>query len=192
MFDFQDFYDWAAIQLPNDCKVVEVGVANGDSALYMAKKLKELGKNFTLYMVDDFSYGKMDQLNTLWRNVADSGLHKHIEIIPKDSREAAKMFNGNSLHMVFLDSSHQYKETKESLKAWYYPLTHEAIFGGHDYDLYKGVKKAVDEVVPEFATREAIPDQQDFTEVRILHHLKTPNNCGVFHFQKLFWLNLNE
>ena len=43
MFDFYDFYDRIAKELPNDCKVCEVGVADGISALYLAKKLNELG-----------------------------------------------------------------------------------------------------------------------------------------------------
>lgn len=191
MFDFKEFYDWAAAVVPNDCKLVEVGAATGDSGIYLAKKLKELGKNFTLYLVDDMSYGGMDQLNDLWRNVADSGLHKNIQIIPKDSREAAKMFNGNSVHMVFLDSSHQYQETKESLIAWYYPLTHEGIMGGHDYDLYPEVKKAVNEIVPEFSLRDPIPDQQSFAPVKILHTMGTENKYGLYYFIKRFWLNLN-
>jgi len=192
MFDFSEYYDWVAKQMPNECRVVEIGNANGDSALYLCDKLHKLGKAFKMYMVDNMDYGGMNQLNELWRNVADSGWHRQIEIIPKDSREAAKMFNGESIDFCFLDSSHEFQETKESILAWFPAIKHEGYMGGHDFYLYPQVRAAVEEVVPDFQTRDEIPDQQTFQPERILHIIPTAKEYGVWSFQKRFWLKLNE
>lgn len=194
MFDFSEWYDRIAKELPNDCKIAEIGVANGDSALYLAKRLNELGKSFTLYMIDSLDYGGNIQLCQIYENIIASGLGGDIKVIPKDSIEASKDFNDGELDFIFLDSSHQYKETKESIKLWYPKLKDGSILSGHDYYLYDGVKKAVDELIPETFQRETIETEEQFQEFepeQFRHIQQTNNGYGLWYCIKDFYKTLN-
>ena len=191
MFDFSHFYDRIAKELPNDCKVCEVGVADGDSALFLAEKLHHYGKKFKLYMIDDMDYGQYNQMKKIYENIIKSGFGQFIEVIPKDSVEASKDFNDGYLDFIFLDSSHQYQETKDSIKSWFPKLKDEGIFSGHDYELYKGVKDAVDELIPKTFLRTDIPDRV-FDVETILHTEETTKGYGLFWFKKQWYLKLNK
>lgn len=191
MFDFASFYYKIAQELPNNCKVCEVGVADGDSALYLAKCLHSIGKDFTLYMVDNLDYGKYIQLCTIYENIIKSGLGEHIKVVPKDSIEASKDFNDGELDFLFLDSSHQYNETFQSIKAWYPKIKDEGIFSGHDYYLYEGVRNAVNELIPTHFKRTDIPDRE-FDYEQVLHIEQTEKNYGLFWVRKQWYLQLNK
>jgi hypothetical protein len=184
MFDFMPFYDRMANQLKNNAVIVEVGVANGASAIYLANRMREKGKSFKMHFVDNMDYGGMDQMNTIWRNIAEHQLQDFVEVIPLDSIEASKKFNGHSIDFLFLDSSHQYKETYQSIQSWYPKIIDEGIFAGHDYYEYKGVRKAVDELIPEDFTQEGRKTEG------VLHVENTNNNCGLFWFKKEWYINL--
>ena len=192
MFDFKSFYNRIAEQLPNDCNLVECGVADGDSALYMAKRLHELGKTFKLYMVDNLDYGGVNQLCTIYENIILSGLGKYIKVIPVGSVEASEMFNDDSLNFVFLDSSHEYSETKKEIIKWYPKLKDDCILAGHDFysEENPGVQKAVVEMIPHIITRPPInkPDQQQtFKPEQLLFTEDTERGNGVWHLTKRFW-----
>lgn len=193
MFDFSTFYDSIAKLMPSPCVLVEVGVANGDSALYLANKLNELNKDFKLYMVDNLDYGGVLQLKQIYENIIKSGLGHRIDVIPFGSLKAAKMFNGDSLDFVYLDSSHEYKETRQSIKAWYSKLRDEAIFAGHDFDSYEPVRKAVTELLPEKIKRATIdkPDHfQEFEEEQFLFTEPTTNGNGLWYIRKKFYYSI--
>lgn len=195
MFDFSNFYDRVAKELPNDCKVAEIGIADGISALYLAEKLNGLGKKFTLYMIDNMDYGGYIQLCTIYENIIKSGLGGSIKVVPKDSIEASKDFNEGELNFIFLDSSHEYIETRESIKAWYPKLKDGSILSGHDYYLYEGVKKAVDELIPETFQRETIDTEEQFQEFepeQFKHIQQTNNGYGLWYCIKDFYKTLNN
>lgn len=194
MCDFKSFYDWAAKDLPQICKVVEVGNADGFSAIYLAEKLSEYGKNFRLYMVDNMGYGGYNQMKTLYENIYYSDFFEQIEIIPADSVKASKMFNGDSLDFVFLDSSHTYGSTIREIKAWYPKLKDQSILSGHDYlsEENTGVRKAVDELLPQTIKRKTIDNKklghyQEFAPEQLLHTFDTTKNLGVWYCRKRFY-----
>lgn len=191
MFDFRQFYDRIAEQMPDNCKVAEIGVADGESALYLAWKLNQLGKNFTLYMVDNLDYGGYIQLCKIYENIIASGLGGNIKVVPKDSIEASKDFNDGELDFLFLDSSHEYQETKDSIKAWYPKIKDEGIFSGHDFHLYEGVRHAVGELIPTHFKRTDIPDRE-FDYEQVLHIEQTEKNYGLFWMRKQWYLSLNK
>lgn len=191
MFDYYEYYDRIAEELPINSIICEVGSGDGISALYLAKKLYELNKSFKLYMVDDMSYGGYLQMRTIYENIIKSGLGEYIQVIPKDSLEAATLFNGEYLDFCFIDSSHQYQETKDSIRAWFCVLKSGGILAGHDYFLYSdSVKKAVDELVPVTFTRPQL-DETVFAEEDILEVIPTEKNYGIWSFQKRWYLKLN-
>lgn len=190
MFDFARFYDRVASELPHDCRVCEVGIADGESALYLANSLHVLGKRFKMYMVDNMDYGKYNQMKTIYENIIKSGLGEYIEVIPEDSIAASKLFNDNYLDFVFVDTSHEYEETKDSIRAWYPKLKDERILGGHDYNLYEGVKKAVEEVIPRRITRNDIADRI-FEPEDFLENETTDNGYGLWWCKKDFYKKIN-
>jgi cephalosporin hydroxylase len=192
MFDFKEFYNRIAEQLPNNCKIVEVGVADGASALYLAKRLDILGKEFKLYMVDSMGYGGYNQMKTIYQNIFARGVFEDVEVIPYDSVEASKMFNDDSLDFVFLDSSHAYEETKKELYAWYGKLKDDCILAGHDFysEETPGVQKAVIEIIPHIITRPPInkPDQQQtFEPEQLLFTEQTERGNGIWMLKKRFY-----
>lgn len=190
MFDFDKYYDKVAEQLPDNSICVEVGIANAESIIYLAKKLKSLGKKFTLYGVDDMSYGSYNQMNDIFRNIYNAGVFDCITVIPKDSIEASKDFNDNSLDFVFLDSSHLYEPTKQEIMAWYPKLKDGCLLAGHDFFGHDEVNRAVREMIPEKIKRETInkPDQyQEFDEEVFLRTYQTTEKFGVWECVKNFY-----
>jgi len=190
MFDFSDFYSRIANQLPNNCKVAEIGVADGHSSLFLAKELHKLGKSFKLYMIDNMDYGQYEQMKTIYTNIIKSGLGEFIEVIPYDSVTASNMFNDGYFHFLYLDSSHEYQETKDSLLAWYPKLLDNAIFAGHDF-YCSDVNKAVKEVVPNIIVRNDI-EGRVFEPEQFLFEENTNNGYGIFYFIKDFYKKLNK
>jgi hypothetical protein len=190
MFDFSHFYDKIAQDLPNNCKICEIGVADGHSALYLAERLHYYGKNFKLYMVDNMDYGKYEQIKTIYTNIIKSGLGEFIEVIPYDSITASKKFNDGYLDFLFLDSSHEYQETKDSIVSWYPKLKDLCIFSGHDFYCDE-VNLAVKELVPKFIVRTDIPER-NFDAEQFLFEEDTTNGYGIFYFTKDFYKKLNK
>jgi cephalosporin hydroxylase len=190
MFDFPHFYQRIAKELPDDCKICEVGVADGDSALFLAQELNRLGKKFKLYMVDNMDYGKYLQMKTIYQNIIKSGLGEFIEVVPFGSLEAAEMFNDGYLDFCYIDSSHTYEETKKEIRAWYPKVKDEYILAGHDYNADE-VRRAVEEVVPKVFVRDDIGDRS-FNPENVLQSEDTLNNFGVWFFRKQWYLKLNK
>jgi cephalosporin hydroxylase len=190
MFDFQQFYQRIAKELPNNCKVCEVGVANGDSAIYLAQEINRLGKKFKLYMVDNMDYGGYLQMKTIYQNIIKSGLGEFIEVVPFESLEAVKLFNDGYFDFCYIDSSHTYEETKKEIRAWYPKVKDENILSGHDYNAPE-VRQAVDEVVPKVFVRDEL-NGQSFNPENILHSEDTLNEWGLWWFRKQWYLKLNK
>lgn len=147
MFDFREYYDRVAEQLPYDTKIAEVGVGDGASAIYLAEKLHSLNKSFHLRMIDNLDYGKTDQLKTIMDNVRGSGLSDYIEIVPIDSLNASLKYPDNYFDFVFIDSGHTYELTKAEIRLWIRKVKDGGILAGHDYEGHAEVKQAVDETV---------------------------------------------
>lgn len=194
LFDFASFYDKMALEMPDNCKVIEVGVSEGTSSLYLANKLKEFGKTFTLYMVDNLAYGGKKQLYEIIKNVINSGFPDSIEIMPEDSLNASCKFNDNSIDMVFLDSSHEYSQTKAEILLWQRKVKSNGYVCGHDYFSGEnpGVKLAVDEIIPKEITREPIIEQEQYFEPeQLLYTETTTRGNGIWYFKNMFYTRLN-
>lgn len=67
------------------------------------------------------------------------------------SVEAVKRFKDSSLDWIFIDANHEYEYIKENLELWAPKVKKGGLVSGHDYGSkkYFGIKKAVDEFVPE-------------------------------------------
>lgn len=190
MFDFKSFYSKIASQLVNDCHIVECGVANCDSVIFLAKELLRLGKKFTIYAVDNMDYGGFIQMKDCYQNLIKSGVAEYVEIVPKESLMAANDFNDGFLDFVFIDSSHSYPETKHEILKWFPKVKDGGILAGHDYNTSE-VQLSVLETIPLYFKRTDIPDRE-FEEEKILHTEDTTNGWGLFWVQKQWYLKLND
>lgn len=192
MVDYEGFYDRIAAELPNDSRIAEVGVANGRSAIYLGERLRDLGKSFTLYMIDSLAYGQTEQLTDIISNVQKSGLGESIVIMPIDSLNATLKFNDNSLHFCFLDSSHTYECTKAEIRLWWQKVSFGSILAGHDFNEQegKGVSDAVNELLPREILRPPIPGQQDFEPEPFLEVVNTTKGLGVWAVRKQWYYHI--
>lgn len=191
MFDFSHYYDWIAEWLPPGCRVAEIGIADGDSVIHLAKRLLQHNKTFKIYAVDNMQYGGYIQMKTIYENLIKHGVAQYVEVIPKDSLEAAKDFNDGYLDFCFIDSSHEYLQTKKEIPVWYDKVKDLGIISGHDYYLYHNdVGRAVDELIPETIVRNDIPGRI-FEPEQFLHITKTQRDYGIWWCQKDFYKKLN-
>ena len=73
MFDFASYYDMVAERLPDNCKIAEVGIANGKSAIYLAEKILSLGKKIDRFvLIDSMQYGGNVQIQTIVNHLVKS------------------------------------------------------------------------------------------------------------------------
>lgn len=150
MFDFRTYYDMIAQQLPNGCRVCEVGLANGKSFIYLAEALLNQGKTWERMIgIDNCDYGSKNQANEITNNLLRAGI-PNIEFWDSSSLDASCKFPDGYLDFVFLDSSHAYSQTKAEVRLWIKKMKGGGILAGHDYVSVENpdVKQAIDEVVP--------------------------------------------
>lgn len=191
LFDFSEYYDRVALDLPDNCIIAEVGVATGASALYLAQRLHDLGKKFTLYMIDDMGYGGVNQSIILQKNILQSGLGESIELVWMDSLNASCRFPDSHFDFVFLDSSHTYEQTKAEIKVWYSKLKEGCLLSGHDFTSIENpeVAMAVNEIIPTTFTRAPeMASWQFFQPERILFTEQTTDGNGIWKvYKKFYW-----
>jgi len=149
MFDFSSFYQRIAEALPNNCRVVECGIANGKSMIYLAEAILNAGKTFERFIaVDNLDYGGRNQRNDIVRNLIGSGLGNKIEFFDISSLDASCKFPDEYLDFVFLDSSHEYNQSRSEIVLWMKKIKHGGTLAGHDFFGHPEVKSAVVEMIP--------------------------------------------
>ena len=119
MFDFHEFYQRTARDMPDGAVIAEVGVAEGASAIFLAESLLNYRKSFTFHFIDSLDYGHEEQLRTLMKNVGAAGLGGLVEIIPRSSADAAARAPDYHYDFVFIDDSHETEQTKADITLWY-------------------------------------------------------------------------
>lgn len=170
MCDFRDYYREVAKSLPNKSRIVEVGVADGHSAIFLAETLTDLGKEFEMYLVESMDYGGDEQANTIIKNIIRSGL-KNITLIQSGSLDASCKWPDGWAHFVFIDASHLYEETKADIRLWIRKVVDGGVLAGHDYNA-EAVNRAVHEVFAQ--------------DIERLNVIKTDKDYGVWEMVKQF------
>lgn len=143
--------------------VVEIGSWKGRSAHAIASGILDSGTPKKFSCIDTFKGAVTnpkqseraeveDVLSEFKKNLKDFD----VEVIVGDSAKSSSQFEDGSVDFVFLDANHDYEFAIEDIKSWLPKLKKDALMTGHDYkDGYKGVKRAVDEVL---ANVETFPD----------------------------------
>jgi predicted O-methyltransferase YrrM len=153
------YYQSVAESMPEDATLVEIGVWQGRSSIYMAEALKEIGKPAKFYLVDSFDGGKLladiaatlekPLLSILRDHIAAAGVVDQITaIIDKSSINASQQFADQSIDFAFIDADHDYASVRQDLTAWWPKIKPGGILAGHDYGTcWEGVTHAVNEFV---------------------------------------------
>ncbi len=145
-------YRDSVVQLIGDysCRrVAEVGVLRA----VLAKAVQEACQLEAYYLIDPWKpysgigAGKLVEI-TNWEDICHRVYsyfwkYDEVHIVRLESVRAAKLFEPESLGLVFLDGDHSYETVLEDIQAWL-PIARK-VLAGHDYGVFPGVKKAVDE-----------------------------------------------
>jgi len=162
-FNYSNFYNEVAEKKYR--VLVELGTWKGHSIMYLAKKLKQQNYDFDLYGVDLFDDSPIHenkgneylkpQMKYLWdvynENLIRSNVREVVKDIKKNSWEAANEFENESVDFIFIDADHKYESVVKDIQAWLPKLKVGGVMSGHDYTQpTAGVKKAVEELLPDF------------------------------------------
>jgi cephalosporin hydroxylase len=151
MFDFELYYLNVAEWIPSPARIVEVGLGHGKSCIFLAEAILNAGKEIERFIaVDNCAYGGASQRNAIIRNLVMSGVGNQIEFLEMSSLDASTKFPDGYFHYVFLDSSHEYNQTRAELKLWFPKILHDGLLAGHDFTSSEnqGVGQAVKELIP--------------------------------------------
>lgn len=162
-FDSGDFeyYRKVVAQAQSGNHFVEVGSYKGRSSAYMAVEIALSGKNIRFDCVDTWEGSEEHQAGELFEDadVVNNRLYdvflKNMEPV-KDyytpvratSLEAAKLYEDNSLDMVFIDAAHDYENVLADIIAWSPKVKSDGIISGHDWH-HPPIKQAVAETLGE-------------------------------------------
>ena len=142
----------AVRQLESGGIVVDLGAGWGATALAAFSERRDI----SVYSVDH----DPTRIAAVKESLEDAGPGKFWVGVPKRSIEAAGFFGDETVALILLDTSHEYEDTVNEIKAWLPKLLLEGLFWFHDYDaghgdvprplpqyLYPGLQQAVDEAI---------------------------------------------
>jgi hypothetical protein len=157
-FTYPNLYSNFVRSLHDGAKIVEVGTWKGRSVAYLGVEIINSGKNIKVDAVDTWSalpseeyhktdiYVKTDTLYQLFlANI--SPVASVVNPVRMASVDAAKLYEDNSIDIVFLDACHTYDCVKEDIAAWLPKVKVGGILAGHDYGWSADVRRAVDESI---------------------------------------------
>jgi cephalosporin hydroxylase len=171
--DILPFYSTIAEEIPDGSDFIEVGVAHGRSAVYLAERLLELRKpNVKIWCVDGWSGSWFSDsfIKTISDKCANSAELAMLHPVRSEEWRAVQMFKmtseqrefiaanglrGLEIAGIFIDSDHSEEGVKNSLSWWADLVASGGIIAGHDYCEidWPGTVKAVDEYAKRFDRR---------------------------------------
>ena len=126
-------------------KGAEVGVYKG----YYSKVLLDNIPNLELLCVDNWANRRRRNFYSVAKEELE--IYPNAVIIHKDSVEAAKEVENESLDFIFIDAAHDYENVKKDIESWTPKVKIGGIISGHDYYKFRdgslGVITAVNEYV---------------------------------------------
>lgn len=135
----------------NGYTIVELGSFKGRSTSYLLELANKSGKQLNIYAIDHFQgseeHEKIDYLSIFKYNMDNLEFKYPYTIIQKDSIEAAKEFENESIDFMMIDASHDYENVKKDILCWLPKIKIGGTLAGDDYD-WPGVSAAVDELLP--------------------------------------------
>lgn len=118
------------LALQSKAPVVELGVGGGFSTLALFLGASDAGVRLSSYDIDgDSAHRALAKIEG--HPKADSWSFTQAK-----ASDGAKDFEPGSVGLLFVDSSHDYKDTVEELEAWLPKMCTDGIICGHDYYLH--------------------------------------------------------
>jgi hypothetical protein len=166
-FDYEAFWDEAIASAPDGSTLVELGLFCGKSLVYIARQIRESGKNLRLIGIDTFLgseefEGRVFLNDQPWHTIPRGmlaqmciqtlgayGVLDDVILIRSDSAKAAELFIDESVWAVFVDADHSEDAVQADILAWRDKIEPGGKLGGHDYWQFETVKAAVDKLIPE-------------------------------------------
>lgn len=131
--------------------IVEIGCWQGRSTCAMLDRIKKA----IVYCVDTFegTPGE-DVYEATLRDgrtarqafISNTQAHGGVNIIQRESLNAAEKFSDGELDVVFIDAEHSLDAVKRDINAWLPKIRPGGIIAGHDYS-HPGVRRAVDHYI---------------------------------------------
>jgi hypothetical protein len=157
-FNAAQLYKGAVEHASDGAVFVEVGAWKGKSAAYMCVEILNSNKDIKFHVVDYFQGSKEhEKEDAIVNGTLKQEFLKNTERVSHAYRlhdmtslEAAQLFADGSLDFVYIDASHEYEDVKADIQAWLPKMKRNAILSGDDFDIYQGVNKAVEELLPGF------------------------------------------
>ena len=143
--DIAPFYAAVAELLPLRGRMLEIGVCEGRSILFLASLLYEIGKPHARLTGLDPTISEV-----LLKNKASVAPRCDVELIKGWSAESSLAFQGHEFDAVFIDGGHEYDNVCEDILAYQDKVKPGGVLGGHDYGNpeWPGVRRAVDRLLP--------------------------------------------
>jgi predicted O-methyltransferase YrrM len=142
-----DYYKWLASFQKPGCLWVEIGSCFGRSTCVVAPTLSKLrGARLVSVDIRQASFG--NTLPVFLDNLQHYDVRDFVEYHTMSSLAALKLFEDNSIDVLYLDGAHDYETVKAEI-IYYWPKVKQGGFiAGHDYynKGRKQVKRAVDEM----------------------------------------------
>lgn len=134
---------------------IEVGLGFGDYSVYMMETVHNCCVNTKVnyYSIENWA-GRMMKTNMIdIREKVLARFNKYMNLpfamsfnfIETHSVEASEKFDDESVHFIYIDANHRYRDVTKDLKAWWPKVKKGAYMSGHDYKYFRrdGVRKAV-------------------------------------------------
>lgn len=156
-FDYEDLYREAVNAAKDMSHFVELGTWKGRSAAFMGVEIANSGKLIRFDTIDHFigvepKNSSQTQAARMHRSYEEcrNNLSRvpWVNIIPLSSRDAARLYADRSLDFVFIDANHAYPFVRQDITLWLPKVKKGGVLAGHDYTSHRGVKRAVDELLP--------------------------------------------
>ena len=147
----QDIFSSIAELASDGMTFVETGVFTGGSFCFLGNELNKRNKTVSMNAVDNFLFENIspesedevcDAHGEEWRgrlydlfihNLETYNLTDMTTIHAKDSIEASKDFEDNSIDFIHFDGDHNPNYVREEIQAWLPKLKEDSIIAGHDY-----------------------------------------------------------
>jgi predicted O-methyltransferase YrrM len=127
--------------------IVECGVGRGCSTVALLAGAIE--GDTCMWSIDPSPCKSLAMHTGRLGEISESVLNHYWMFLQVPNRETAEKFADSSVGLFFLDTSHDYEETKAELAVWLPKIHPQGVMCGHDYlhtnPQYAGVKRAVDE-----------------------------------------------
>lgn len=153
----KEFLESTVRQMKDGMTYVELGCWVGGTISFIGQIIKYLKKDIKIYAIDNWicrdlsneSKSQADCFENYYEkflyNISLAGVNDIVNVIQGDAIESAKLFEDNSIDVLFNDCDHNYPATLHEIQAYLPKMKKDSIWIGHDYSGTESVRRAVKE-----------------------------------------------